>query len=281
VTTLDTEVLVIGSGAGGAVTAATLVAAGRSVTVIEEGPWIDPDDVEPFSLEELEAKYRHGGLSPALGTPPLALAEGCCVGGSTEVNSGLWHRLPSHFADEWRRRYAIDEFTPEALDRYAESLEQELSVSTLPGAPPASSAVLERGATKLGWRSVEFTRVFRHDGDQRGVKQTMARTLLPRAVRDGAVILPDCRVERLLKRGERVLGARCTRRRAGSPPEHLTIRADHVVVCGGAIQTPALLQRSGIRRQIGRGLKLHPTIKIAARFPSPLDHAGVPMHRIT
>ncbi len=52
-------------------------------------------------------------------------------------------------------------------------------------------------------------------------------------------------------------------------------------VCGGAIQTPALLQRSGIRGQAGRGLKLHPTIKIAARFPNPLDHAGVPMHRVT
>lgn len=280
-TTIDTEVLVIGSGAGGAVTAATLASAGRSVTVVEEGPWFDPDAIEPFSLRELELKYRHGGLSPALGSPPVAYAEGRCVGGSTEVNSGLWHRLPSNFADEWRRRYSIEEFTPEALDRYADKLEDELSVSTLPGAPPPSSALLERGATKLGWRSVEFTRVFRHDGDHRGVKQTMARTVLPRAVEAGAVVIPDCRVERLQKRGDRVLGARCTQRRPEGGVDRLTIRADHVVVCGGAIQTPALLQRSGIRHRIGGGLKLHPTIKIAARFASPLDHAGVPMHRVT
>ena len=52
-------------------------------------------------------------------------------------------------------------------------------------------------------------------------------------------------------------------------------------VCGGAIQTPALLQRSGFAARIGSGLKLHPTIKIAARFPQPLDHDDVPMHRIT
>jgi choline dehydrogenase-like flavoprotein len=61
----------------------------------------------------------------------------------------------------------------------------------------------------------------------------------------------------------------------------VTVRAEHVFVCGGAIQTPALLQRSGIRRNVGVGLKLHPTIKIAARFPHPLDHDDVPMHRIT
>jgi choline dehydrogenase-like flavoprotein len=278
---LDTDVLVVGSGAGGAVTAAMLAESGRDVTVVEEGPWIDPDAMEPFSLEEMAAKYRHRGLAAALGNPAIAFAEGRCVGGSTEINSGLYHRLPAELADDWRRVYRIDEFSSESLDRYGERIEQELSVSTLPGAPPPSSAVLERGATKLGWRAVEFSRVFRHDGGKRGVKQTMARTFVPRAVEAGAQIVPNCDVERLLKRDNRVVGARCWRRANGSVTERLTIRADHVFVCGGATQTPALLQRSGIRAGIGVGLKLHPMIKIAARFPQRLDHGDVPMHRVT
>jgi choline dehydrogenase-like flavoprotein len=278
--TLDTEVLVVGSGAGGAVTAATLAAAGREVTVVEEGPWVDPDALEPFSLEEMVTKYRNRGPSAALGKPGIAYAEGRCVGGSTEINSGLYHRLPADLANEWHREYQIDEFSPAVLDRYAATIEAELSVSRLPGAPPPSSAVLERGATKLGWRAVEFPRVFRNPADGgRGVKQTMARTLLPKAVDAGTQIIPDCTVLRLLKDGDRVVGARC--QRSGAEPGPLTIRADHVFVCGGAIQTPALLQRSGIRRRIGVGLKLHPTVKIAARFPHRLDHGDVPMHRIT
>lgn len=280
-TTLETDVLVIGSGAGGAVTAARLARAGRVVTVVEEGPWIDPDAMEPFSLEEMAAKYRHGGLSAALGAPSIAYAEGRCVGGSTEINSGLYHRLPSELAQEWRQKYQIDEFTSEVLDRYAAAIEQELSVSSLPGAPPPSSAVLERGATKLGWRAVEFPRVFRHDGDGRGVKQTMARTLLPRAIEHGAEVIPDCAVLRLLKHGDRIVGVRCLRRHADGAREPMTIRAEHVFVCCGAIQSPTLLQRSGIRYRIGSGLKLHPTIKIAARFAHRLDHGDVPMHRIT
>ena len=96
--TLDADVLVIGSGAGGAATAATLAAAGRDVTVVEEGPWIDPDTLQPFSLEEMAAKYRHRGLAAALGNPAIAFAEGRCVGGSTEINSGLYHRLPAALA---------------------------------------------------------------------------------------------------------------------------------------------------------------------------------------
>ena len=275
-TGLETEVLIVGSGAGGATTAAVLADAGRDVTVLEEGPWVDPDAFEPFSLAEMAAKYRHHGPSAALGSPTVAYAEGRCVGGSTEINSGLWHRLPAELADEWRGRYRIDEFTPAALDGYAARVEAWQSVSRLPGAPPLSSALLERGATKLGWQSVEFPRVFLFDEAQRGVKQTMARSVIPRAVDAGAVVIPRCRVARLLRRGDRVVGATCVR--DGEPIE---VSAEHVFVCGGAVQTPALLQRSGFRRGIGKGLKLHPTIKIAARFSHPVDHDSVPMHRIT
>ena len=209
VETVDTDVLIIGSGAGGAVTAATLARAGRTVTVLEEGPWVDPDALEPFSLQEMVAKYRHGGSCAALGRPAIAFAEGRCVGGSTEINSGLYHRLPPELAEEWQRDYRIDEFGPEVLGRYAERIEQELAVSRLPGPPPESSAVLERGATKLGWRSVEFARVFRYESNGRAVKQTMARTLLPTAIEAGARVVADCRVARLVRSGSRIVGARC------------------------------------------------------------------------
>lgn len=277
---LSTEVLVIGSGAGGATTACRLAEAGRHVTVVEEGPWVQPGTHEPFSIEEMATQYRHRGPAAALGAPPIAFAEGRCVGGSTEINSGLWHRLPAPLTEVWRVRYAIDEFTPEVLGRYAAAVEADIGVATVPGAPPRSSALLEEGAAKVGWRSVEFPRVFRYDERGRGTKQTMARTLLPRAVAAGAEILPDTRVARIVGSAPRAHGARARRTHPDGSVEQLEIEADHVVVCGGAIQTPALLQRSGVRRRIGRGLKLHPTIKIAARFPFAVDHGDVPMHRI-
>ncbi|MEJ7583529.1 MAG: GMC family oxidoreductase N-terminal domain-containing protein [Acidimicrobiales bacterium] len=229
-TTLYTDVLVVGSGAGGAVTASALAAAGRSVMVVEEGSWVDPDALEPFSLEEMVAKYRHRGGSAALGSPPVTYAEGRCVGGSTEINSGLWHRLPPDLVEEWRRTYRIDEFSPETLDGYAERIERQLTVSLLPGAPPASSAMLERGASKLDWRAVEFARVFRYDEAGRGTKQTMARTLLPDAIEAGAELIPDCRVVKLLRQHDRVVGAQCQRRRPDGVDEPVTIAADHVFV---------------------------------------------------
>ena len=278
---LTTDVLVVGSGAGGAFTAAALAGAGRTVTIVEEGPWVDPDEHEPFSLAEMVAKYRHHVAGAALGNPMIAYAEGRCVGGSTEINSGLYHRLPEYLAAEWQADYTIDEFSAESLEGYADRVEAQLSVTTLPGAPPASSAAIERGATKLGWRNVEFARVFSYDEQGRGTKQTMTRTMLPRALAAGADLMPDCRVLSLIRRGDRIVGARCRRTHPGGGVERLIVHAEHVFVCGGAVHTPALLQRSGIWRNIGNGLKMHPTIKIAARFPHPVDHGDVPMHRVT
>lgn len=278
---LDTEVLVVGSGAGGATTAMVLAEAGRGVLVVEEGPWVEPDSLAPFSIEEMERSYRHHGSSAAIGSPPIAYAEGRCVGGSTEVNSGLWHRLPSALAEEWRHRYGLDEFTPGVLDAYAARVESWVPVHAVPGPPRRSSVLIEEGATKLGWRSVEVPRAIAYDAHGRGTKQSMLRTLLPRAVSAGAAVLADTEVRKLRIEAGRVRGALCRQARSDGTHDDLEIHADQVIVCGGAVQSPALLQRSGLRHRIGGGLKMHPTIKVAARFPHDVDHDDVPMHRIT
>jgi choline dehydrogenase-like flavoprotein len=123
--------------------------------------------------------------------------------------------------------------------------------------------------------------VFRYEPGGRAVKQTMSRTMLPRALQAGARVIPDCHVRRLVRRGDRVEAVECRRTDPDGRVERVTVRAQHVFVCGGAIQTPTLLQHSGIRANVGGGLKLHPTVKIAARFGESLDHGDVPMHRVT
>ena len=69
---LRTQVLVVGSGAGGAVTAATLAEHGLAVTVLEEGPEIETSGMTTHSPEAMRLLYRNAGLTPILGTPPIA-----------------------------------------------------------------------------------------------------------------------------------------------------------------------------------------------------------------
>ncbi len=282
---LTTEILIIGSGPGGALTATRLAEAGRDVTLVEEGPWVDPDATPAFSRAEMVTKYRDRGMTMTLGSPPINYVEARCAGGGSEVNSALYHRPPPELVAEWRDAFAIEDFEPDDLTAWAVDVERSLSVGAVPGRPPALSATLERGAGQLGWNVVEVPRLFDYPDEgsyQDGVKQTMTRTLLPRARAAGTRLLTECRVDRLTTRAGRALGAQCHWRREGAmAATPLFIEADEVFVCAGAIQTPALLQRSGIRRGIGAGLKVHPTIKLATRFAEPFDdHGSVPMHQV-
>jgi choline dehydrogenase-like flavoprotein len=277
---LRAQVLVIGSGAGGASTAALLAEAGYDVLIAEEGPWVDQDSVVPFSLEQMDQQYRAGGVTVALGLPSIAYTEGRCAGGGTEVNSGLYFRPPDEVIERWRTEYRIRDLDPDDLAAIADEVEVALSVGTVPGSPTPASEMLRRGAAGLGWRHSEIPRwmAYPPGGDAvTGKRQSMTRTYLPRAFAAGARMVVNCRVDRLTRAGDATTGAEVT----FADGTGGTIRADHVFVCGGAIQTPALLQRSGLRRHIGGNLAVHPTVKLSARFADEINVPDdVPVHQV-
>ncbi|MAT04584.1 MAG: oxidoreductase [Acidimicrobiaceae bacterium] len=276
----DCDVLVIGSGAGGAPTAAILAEAGFDVLVVEEGPWIEQGEVRPFSLEQMDRQYRNGGLTVALGRPSIAYTEGRCAGGGTEVNSGLYRRPSEQTLDRWRAGWGIRDFDTEQFMTLCDEVEQALSVQTVPGRHTPASERLRAGAAALGWDHDEIPRwmSYPQDGDAtEGRRESMTRTYLPRARDAGARIVPDTRVDRLVIDRGRALRAELT----GASGEPATVDFGQVVVCAGAIHTPALLQRSGLRGLIGRRLAVHPTVKLAARFDDQVNVGDdVPVHQV-
>jgi choline dehydrogenase-like flavoprotein len=278
------EIVVIGSGPGGSTAACLLAEAGHDVLVLEEGPYLEPGVVRPFSREEMVRQYRNGGLTVAMGPTKVAYVEGRCAGGGSEINSGLYHRTPPGVLAEWREQFRVDGLCEEDLRPHFEANERELSVSKMPGSAPCASLKLQEGATSLGWQWREAARWFAYEPTtlepNRGVKQTMTRTFLPRALAAGATLLSDVRALRLRRHGEHWEVA--AEQNGADGPRSLTVDASRVVVACGAIQTPALLQRSGLAPRAGDTLHFHPTVKVVARFPDVVNSAGmgVPVHQV-
>lgn len=278
-----TEIAVIGSGPGGAITACLLAEAGHQVVLLEEGPELPLESCPPFSRQEMMQKYRNAGLTVALGKPKVAYVEGRCVGGGSEVNSGLYHRTPAEVLERWRDEYQVQDCTEETLAPHFAACEQELSVGTLPGPAPATSQRLHEGALKLGWKSLEVPRWFEYDGTfdthgtPRGRRRSMSKTFIPRAKAAGCILASGARVDRLRRNGGKW---RLTGRRGTN--ERLEFEADTVFVAGGAVQTPALLRRSGVTGLVGRTLRLHPMVKLIAEFDEEINHAdlGVGVHQV-
>lgn len=276
---MDAEVLVIGSGAGGATTASVLAEAGFDVLIVEEGEWIEEGSVVPFSLEQMDRQYRAGGVTVALGLPSIAYSEGCCAGGGTEINSGLYRRPPGEVLQRWATDFDIADLDIDEVSAIATEVERDISVTTVPGAPSAPSDVLRRGADGLGWQNSEIPRWMKYATKEpsSGQRQSMTRTYLPRAVAAGARLVTGCRVDALEISRDRAQWATTTL----ADGRRGTVRFSHVFVCGGAIQSPALLQRSHINGHIGRSLAVHPTVKLAARFADELNVPDeVPVYQV-
>jgi choline dehydrogenase-like flavoprotein len=276
------EIVVVGSGPGGAVTACALAEAGRDVLLVEEGPYLAPDACAPFSLAEMTQKYRNGGLTAALGRAKVAYVEGRCVGGGSEVNSGIYHRIPAEVLEDWRSDFQVDGLSEDDLRPHYQACEEDLSVGLVPGGRVSgASTKLAAGARRLGWHAIEAPRCCRYDDDDenavpRGVKQAMTRTYIPRALRAGCRLLADTRVRSFRSERHRWL---LSANHRGTPIE---IEAGTLFIAAGAIQTPALLRRSGITRNIGNNLQLHPSVKVVARFPEDVtdDAMAVPVHQV-
>ena len=278
-----TDVLVIGSGPGGAVTARALAEQGLEVLVVEEGDWVEPGEHEPYSVEQMRHQYRNAGLTVALGRPSVAYTEGCGAGGGSEVNSGLYHRPSPELLAAWSRVHQVEDLTPASLTPWHEHVERELSVAPWPeDRLPAPSELLRVGADRLGWSGFDVPRWARYHRGPAGAngggivvdKQTMTRTYLPAARTAGVEVLTATRALRVRMRDGRAVGADVVRR-AGRVSYHERIDADVVFVCAGATQTPALLQRSGlprdVTRTIGPNLSVHPTVKVVAEFADEVN----------
>ena len=283
---LATQDLVIGSGAGGATVAASLARAGRTVLIAEEGPGVDTSHMATHSPEAMRLLYRQGGLSPILGSARIAFVEGRCVGGSTEINSALWMRTQEAAIERWRERFGVRDLSYEAHDALVDQIEAELEIASLDSpTPPPSSALFKRGMDKMGFTTVEVPRAQRGGlaGSQfaPNAKRSMSRTYIPRALEAGATLLADCRITRLVHRRGRVTGVRALQQRdEGAQP--LEIEADNVFLCAGATQTPTVLRGSGIKRNVGNSLCIHPMLKVAAEFDEALDshRAALPIYQV-
>jgi len=282
-TSLRCQVAVVGSGPGGAISAALMAEAGRDVIAVEEGPFMTQGQSPPFSLQEMRDKYRDGGITVAMGRNKVAYVEGKCVGGGSEINSGLYHRTPNYVLERWKKDFQVENLSEKDLSPFFKTVEDDLQISYYPGTPPKASLKLHDGALRLGWESKEIPRWYRYEqppsqsGGPIQHRNSMTATYIPRFIKAGGNLLPDTKAMSLI-RSKNHWVVRCVSKKDG-PKE---IVADHVFICGGAIQTSKLLLRSGIRRNIGNNLQMHPTVKVVAKFDDTVNSEamGVPVHQV-
>ena len=277
---LEADVAIVGSGAGGGVTAEILAQAGFTVLIVEEGPLASSSD---FRMREREAYPQLYQDSAARQTSDKAITilQGRSVGGSTTVNWTSSFRTPPRTLAHWASAHGLRSLADGALDPWFQRMEERLSIAPWPVAPNENNDLLRRGCEKLGIPSAAIRRNVKDCrnlgycgmGCPTNAKQSMLVTTLPAALAKGATLVHRARVIALEARGDRIVAceARGIAGNGAQPADHrLRIRARHFVLSAGAIGTPALLLRSSAPDPylvLGRRTFLHPTVVSGATMP--------------
>jgi choline dehydrogenase-like flavoprotein len=290
----EADVVIVGSGAGGAVAAATLAEAGLDVLVLEAGDHYRRDTYPVDRLEAIASLYRGAGLTVATGRPPVVVPVAKAVGGTTVVNSGTCFRAPEAVLDGWAKRFGIG--WARDLDGDFAAAEETLGVRRLdPATMGRNGRLAMEGAAAIGASGGPIARnagacvqcsscPF---GCPLDAKRGMHVTYLPRAVAAGARVRAGVEARRIVVEDGRAVGVECrvadgdgqgrpaagpgegsARRPGGAPARPYTVRARRAVIAaGGAFGTPELLRRSGLgNAAVGRNLHVHPACWVGARY---------------
>jgi choline dehydrogenase-like flavoprotein len=288
---IETDVVVIGTGAGGGTAAEILTQAGLNVVMVEEGPLKTSSSFK--DMDELRA-YRDlyaegGGRTTSDGA--IRIGQGRCVGGGTTVNTTSSFRTSPHTLRQWREVHNVKGASEQELAPWFARMEARLGIEPWGLPPNANNAALRTACERLGWEWHVIARNVRGCVDSGlcllgcpvNAKQSMLVTTVPGALRGGAGLIHHLRAQRLRIEDGKVRGLQCFAMSAdGIAPTGtvLEVRARHYVLAAGGIHTPALLLRSEApdpHRRLGRRTLLHPHLFAFAEMPEKIEgYYGAP-----
>jgi choline dehydrogenase-like flavoprotein len=279
---VEADVAIVGTGAGGGVTAEILARAGLRVVMIEVGDFKTRVD---FHMQEAEAypQLYQEVASRKTKDKAITILQGRTLGGST-VNWTICYHIPEPTLDHWGKAFGLDGFNEKDLAPWYADMEKRLHVHPWTR-HNASNLALQDGAKKLGWKHEVAARNVHHcralgycgTGCPIDAKQSMLVTTIPAAMSRGAALLTRCRADRLVIHDDRVRELQCSaldERGANRTGVRVTIRAKHFVAAAGGIDSPALLKRSAVpdpSGQLGRRVFLHVTAGSAGIMPRRID----------
>jgi choline dehydrogenase-like flavoprotein len=282
-TKMKCDVVIVGSGAGGSVIADQLAGAGYDVLVVEQGPYETSESFKQNEMRMMQKLFQQSGTAATKDLSFVLLA-GRGAGGGTTVNWNTCLKPPARVLSEWENQFGISGVTGIEFEAYLDEVWRGIGVNANESQRNGNNRVLWEGCRALGYKegsdyhTIERNAIGCNErcdyctyGCIYGAKQSTALTYLPSAQRKGAKTLFDTRVERVTIEGGVASGVVATCQSNGKA-HLLDIAARVVVVAGGGIETPALLLRSGVKdKNVGRYLRLDPTVAIGGIFDAPIE----------
>ncbi|KAK2604864.1 hypothetical protein N8I77_007759 [Diaporthe amygdali] len=287
--TIETDIVIVGSGCGGAVSAKLLAEAGHRVIVVEKG-YNFPTSMLPLP-GPVASRYLFDKSVVNSVDGSIGIVAGATWGGGGTVNWSVSLRTQDFVRKEWAAQ-GLDWFGSQEYDECMDRVCERMGVATEPVVQSHRGQVLLDGSRKLGWKagvcpqnsggkehSCGHCTMGCGSGDKKGPTQSW----LPDAARAGAEFIEGYTVDRVLfeevsgnRKATGVVGTWISRDTHGGPggpmgeriSRQVVVKAKRVIVACNALFSPLLLMKSGLSNpNIGRNLYLHPCNMAGAFYP--------------
>ncbi|TKY70185.1 Long-chain-alcohol oxidase FAO4A [Spatholobus suberectus] len=278
---IQCDAVVVGSGSGGGVIAGVLAKAGYKVLVLEKGGYSARNNLSLLEGLTMDQMYLNGGMV-ATDDMGVFILSGSTVGGGSAINWSACIKTPQHVCKEWCDKHGLELFESElyreAMDAVCEKMEVQSEIED----EGFNNAILRRGCQEMGYPLSNIPRNSPSDhycgwccmGCKDGRKKGTSETWLVDLVKSGnGAILPGCEAIKVLHkkkegRDRKIAHGVAFEYEYKGTKDICVVEARVTIVACGALSTPALLKRSGLRNQnIGRHLHLHPVTMAWGYFP--------------
>ncbi|HET8730671.1 MAG TPA: GMC family oxidoreductase N-terminal domain-containing protein, partial [Moraxellaceae bacterium] len=280
---VDCDVVIIGTGAGGGTAAEILTQAGLDVVLVEEGPLRTSRDFKAQEFHAYQDLYQEGAARTSK-DGSMTILQGRSVGGSTTVNWTSSFRTPPLTLKHWAEVHGVKGMSEVEMAPWYERAEKRLNIRPWAMEPNPNNTVLKAGCEKLGlsWHTIPrnvtgcWNLGYCGMGCPTNAKQSMLVTTIPEALKKGARLYYRARAEKLLFDDKRATGVQVVGMQEDgirTTGVTLTVKARHVVVAGGGINSPGLLLRSNVpdpHKLIGKRTFLHPVNLVFARYDAAI-----------
>ena len=282
--TFEADVVIIGTGAGGGTSAEILANAGLKVLLVEEGSLKTSSDFKNDEAKAYAELYQEGSAR-ATKDAGIGILQGRTVGGTTTVNWTSSFRTPDQTLAHWAEVHGVQGLDKDTMAPWFARMEERLGVAPWAVPPNANNDIIREGCEALGWHWAVIPRNVRGcwnlgycgTGCPTNAKQSMLVTTLPAALEKGAILIHKARAEELVIEGDRITEVIC---RGMNPQlnqangQRLRLRGRHIVLAGGAMNSPALLLRSKVpdpHERIGKRTFLHPVNFSLAQYDKAIN----------
>jgi len=277
--TLEADVVVVGSGAGGGPFAYKMAQAGKRVIILEAGGYNTSKEFTENEAEMVNKLYAAGG-GQSTEDGSIGIYQGQTTGGSTVVNGMMCFPPPDQVLHKWANEHGVTGMGPGDLQPALREVEEIINVhDALPHEINRANRLFIEGCHNLGWQGAPARRNTKEclatgfclAGCAYDRKRSVLVTYIPLALEYGATLYCGARVDKVLANNGKVSGVVAQLRdgKSGKLCGTIEVNAKIVALAAGSIQTPCILQRSSLANSSGmvrRNLAIHPAAPMVGLF---------------